>query len=115
MGTQEVSPMIVVPIESKDHMSDALIIVLDCTQVERMGHADPAEVVLSQFGRTLVNPIIMIAHERSDNPDLTRICQQVAAKLKSPLALAEYLQRGRQFRPDLGDHDNGPRKIGGDQ
>lgn len=97
--------MIILPVETLNHVSDLLIIVLDDANLERMGHADPAEVLLKDCGKTLVNPAVMIAHQNS-NPEFARILNG-----GDLVAVVKYLQRGWAFRPDKGDHNNGPQPL----
>lgn len=97
--------MIILPIETADHEHDAIIVVLDPANIERMKMADPAEVVLQQIGKQLVNPTIMICLERPSK-EWTRILQSGDLK-----AIIKFLQRGWKFRPDKGDHDRGPERF----
>ena len=98
--------MLMIPIQTPNHTEDMLIVVLDGGNLERMAHADPAEVQLRTCGKTLVNPAILICHEE-DSPELARLLQQ-----RDIHAIVKFLQRGFEFRPDKGDHDNG-RRYGG--
>ena len=70
-----------------------------------MAKADPAEINLRETGRTLVNPIILICHEPPTD--------ELIALLKTGDVpkIVKHLQRGWDFRPDRGDHDNGPQKL----
>ena len=97
--------MIFIPIETPDHKSDAVICVLNSSNLERMKKADPSEIILKQSGRNLVNPTILLCFEE-DNKELAEVINSgdVAKIIK-------YLQRGWKFRPDKGDHDRGPESI----
>lgn len=97
--------MLIVPVESPDHTEDALLIVLDDANLARMAVADPAEVVLRDSGRMLVNPTVLVCHQNS-TPEFARLLQA-----RNFGAIVKYLQRGWQFRPDKGDHDRGPESI----
>lgn len=97
--------MILLPIETEGHKEDAVIIVLDPSQIERLNMADPAEVVLRQTGKHLVNPTIQICLERPSK-EWTRILQSGDLK-----AILKFLGRGFKFRPDKGDHDRGPESL----
>ncbi len=101
--------MLIVPIESPDHTEDAVLVVLDDENLARMAKADPAEVKLRETGRHLVNPLVVICHEKP-SPELQRAIQ--TRDLKKIIA---FLQRGWEFRPDKGDSDNPPHSIGSQQ
>lgn len=98
--------MLLVPIETPGHLADAVLVVLTDDSLARMREADPAEVILRQTGRTLVNPTVLICHEK-DSPELARLLQG-----RDVPAIIAHLQRGRKFRPEKGDHDRGPEKLG---
>lgn len=97
--------VLILPIETISHTSDVLIVVLEDDNLERMAKADPAEIKLTETGRTLVNPRILLCHEKV-TPELIKIL-----KTKDVRVICEYLQRGFEFRPDKGDHDDGPQKM----
>lgn len=99
--------MLMIPIQSKNHDNDMLIVIIDDNNVARMKTADPPEVVLKDCGKILINPRILICHE-NDSPELTRILQN-----RDIEKIVQYLERGFEFRPDKGDHDNGPQSIVG--
>ncbi len=97
--------MLILPIETRDHKHDTLIVMLDRDNLARILQNDPAEIPLGKTGRRLVNPTVMIAfNDRS--PELQRLVQGGDVK-----AIIEYLQRGFAFRPDKGDHDRGPESL----
>lgn len=97
--------MLTIPIESADHKSDMLIVVLDSDNLIRMGKADPAEVKCRELGKRLVNPSVLICHE----PATKALMDVVATRdLKK---IVKYLQRGWEFRPDLGDNDKPPEVL----
>lgn len=97
--------MIVLPIETPNHADDVLIIVLGDDSLERMARADPAEVKCKELGRNLINPRVVICHEK-DSPEFARLLQ--ARNLSK---ICEFLSRGFAFRPDKGDHDRGPTPL----
>ena len=97
--------MLLLPVETPGHIADAVIVVLNDDSLARMAEADPAEVILRQTGRSLVNPTILICHEKQ-SPELTRLLNGGDVK-----AIIAHLQRGWQFRPDRGDHDRGPEPL----
>jgi hypothetical protein len=97
--------MLLIPIQSADHKEDAVIVVIDGVSLERMQKADPAEIVLRQSGKHLVNPTLLFCFER-DHVALNKFIQ--ANNIKG---LIKHLQRGWKFRPELGDHDRGPESI----
>lgn len=97
--------MLILPIETIGNTADMLIVILEPDNVERMAKADPAEIKLAETGKRLVNPKILICSE-TVTPELIKIL-----KTKDVGLICEHLQRGLQFRPDLGDHDNGPQKA----
>lgn len=97
--------MIILPIESDDHEHDALIVILHDDSLERMTKADPAEIVLRQTGKKLVNPTILICHEK-DSPKLTQLLNS-----GDLYAIVKHLQRGWKFQPERGDHDRGPESL----
>lgn len=99
--------MLMIPMQSLDHRKDALIVVLDEAGVERMRQSDPAEVILAQCGKQLLNPTIMICFEK-DHKSLDPFIQRGDIK-----GLITHLQRGWKFRPEIGDHDRGPESIAG--
>lgn len=99
--------MLLIPIETVNHTEDALIVVLGASNVERMRAADPAEIVLRQTGRTLVNPTILLCYE-DESPELARL---LAARDVD--AVVRHLRRGFRYRPDRGDHDRGPEPLAG--
>lgn len=100
--------MILLPIESPGHVDDAIIVVLNDDSLARMAQADPAEIRCHDTGYNLVNPKILICHEK-DTPELTRLLQT-----RDLEKIIKHLTRGFEFRPDKGDHDNGPRPLAGD-
>lgn len=91
--------MLIIPIESPDHQHDALVIVLGDDSLARMAAGDPAEVQCKKTGRTLVNPTVLVCHEK-DSPEFTRLLQT-----RDIAAILNHLQRGWAFRPDRGDND----------
>lgn len=97
--------MLMIPVQSADHKSDMLLIVLDDANLARMAESDPAEVILRQSGKTLVNPSILVCHQNG-TPEFARLLQT-----RDLEAIIKYLQRGFAFRPDKGDHDDGPRPL----
>lgn len=97
--------MFMIPIETVDHVEDAVVVILDPGTVERMKVGDPAEAVLRDAPTNLVNPTILICLEEP-GPEFDRV--MASGDLKKVL---EYLRRGFQFRPDLGDHDRGPESV----
>lgn len=96
--------MLILPIETEDHSHDALIIVLEKDNLDRMKQADPAEVDLRKSGKTLVNPVVMVCYEE-EQAKLTMVHQ---GNLE---AIIKHLQRGWRFSPDKGDHDRGLESI----
>lgn len=98
--------MILIPIQSPDHKEDALVIILDATNIDRMNVADHAEILLRECGRNLVNPAILLCYEEP-TPKMMGFVNSRDVK-----GLIKYLRRGFEFCPEKGDHDNGPRKIG---
>lgn len=97
--------MLALPIESTDHKNDAIILILGPENLERMKTGDPAEFIAKQSGKHLVNPKLLICYEEP-SPQLTQLLQ--GGDLRK---IIEYLQRGWKFRPEIGDHDNGPQKL----
>lgn len=97
--------MLCIPITTPGNQNDIVIVILDDTSIERMAKADPAQVVTRVGFKKLVNPSILICHEKA-TPELMRLVN--AGDLPK---LFEFLQRGFEFRPDQGDHDNGPQKL----
>jgi len=100
--------MIIVPIQSKDHRRDLLVVILGPDNLERMRRGDPAEVKLADIrkaGKELRDPAIEICYEEPDSP-VFRLLQ--AGDLAGAL---QYLGRGWEFRPDRGDHDRGPESL----
>lgn len=100
--------MMILPLETENHEHDALIIVLDPDNLERMKGGDPAEVKLKQLrqaGKNLVDPAIVLCYEKP-SPKFNRLIQS-----GDTLAVIQYLQRGWQYRPEAGDHDRGPESI----
>jgi hypothetical protein len=97
--------MKVLPIETVDHSTDALILILDKTSIDRMATADPAQIDLKKLGCHLVNPIVFVCHEE-DSPKLNALL--TGGDLK---AICEYLTRGFHYRPDLGDSDDGAKLL----
>lgn len=95
--------MLLLPVKNPNGR-DWLIVVLGSTNVERMRRADPVQI--ENFGGTvLINPKVMICYEDS-SPELNRLVQS-----GDVAKLVEHLTRGFEYRPDLGDHDNGPQSI----
>ena len=76
--------MIVIPVESSDHARDALIVILDQTNLDRLKMNDPVEVLLRQCGKTLVNPSILICFEQPSK-ELSALIQQAGAKHEDAL------------------------------
>lgn len=97
--------MLMFPIETTDHKNDAVIVVLDPGNIDRLSVADPAEVVLRQSGKTLINPTVVICLEKPSK-EWQRVLH--SGDLKE---IIKFLQRGFEYRPDKGDHDNGPQKL----
>ena len=99
--------MLILPIQSHNHERDAIIIVLGQDNIDRMKQHDPAALKCYETGKTLVNPVIMLAYE-DESPEFSRVVQ--CGNIGSIL---EFLQRGKSFQPDRGDHDRGPESISG--
>jgi len=97
--------MFMIPVESIGHTRDLLVVILDDTSLARMAKADPAEIILQECGKTLVNPRILLCHENPSH-ELRAILST-----RDPKIIEEHLRRGFEFRPDLGDHDNGPQMF----
>lgn len=99
--------MIVIPVESKDHKSDAVIVILDSQNFERMKEADPAQIPLhnGKHGKRLINPLICICYEEM-TPEM-----ETVLKSGNPDLISKFLTRGFKFRPELGDHDDGFQKL----
>lgn len=97
--------MLILPIESPDHQDDHLIVILNEHSLERMQAADPAEIKLRETGKRLVNPTITLCFEKS-SPELAKLLH--SGNLPRIIA---FLRRGWKFRPELGDHDHGPRSL----
>jgi hypothetical protein len=104
--------MLILPVQTPDHKDDALIVVLGPDNLERMKEGDPAEVQLSQIrgaGKDLVDPAILLCYEEP-SPALNQLIQRGNLS-----AILKHLQRGWKFRPQAGDHDRGPERLGGPQ
>lgn len=97
--------MLMLPIETRSHVNDMLIIVLDSVNIQRLREADPAEIDTKVCGKQLVNPTVMVCYEEP-TPQFNRLMQGNDIK-----AILEYLGRGWKFQPDKGDHDRGPESI----
>jgi hypothetical protein len=97
--------MIVIPIVTQSHTNDALLVVIDALNLERMKAADPAEVTLNGREHYLVNPRVLICYEEI-TPEFKAIID--TRDLDKIIA---HLRRGFTFRPDLGDHDLGPQPL----
>lgn len=100
--------MLIFPIQTENHASDMLLIVLDPANLERMKAADPAEVQMAQLrkaGHLLLQPIIHICYEEN-TPEWRKLVQSGDIK-----AILRFLGRGWKFRPEAGDHDRGPESI----
>ena len=95
--------MIILPIETTDHKRDAVIVVLDPNNLERLNVADPAEIILRQCGKNLINPTIMICFEKPAK-EFSAIINSGDLK-----AIIKFLHRGWKVEPE--DHDNGPQKL----
>jgi hypothetical protein len=99
--------MAIVPIEPDGHKNDVLLVILGPDNLERMRRSDLAEVNLREVykaGCKLVHPIIKICIEEDENA--------LRSKFSDVKALVNYPHCGWEFRPDLGDHDRGPEKLG---
>lgn len=94
--------MLMVPIQTIGHTNDVLIIILEDENLERMAKADPAEIKLKDSGKELVNPVVYVCHEKVTQELITIL------KTRDLSLIMGHLQRGFEFRPDKGDHDNGP-------
>ena len=97
--------MLILPVETKGHRKDAIIVVLDNDNLSRMAEADPVEIDMRKTGKTLVNPIVLICHEEP-TPEFMQIIN--GGDLNKIIA---HLQRGWKFRPEKGDHDRGPESL----
>jgi hypothetical protein len=97
--------MICIPVQTPNHKDDHLVIVLDVDNFIRMGQADPAEVKCKELGKQLVNPRIMITHEKM-TPDFEKLL-----KTGDVRKIVEFLSRGFKFLPHLGDSDEKPKSI----
>ena len=97
--------MLCLPIESRDHRNDKLIVILDSDNLIRMGQADPCAVNCKDLGKKLVNPKLIICHEKM-TPEFMALL-----KCGDLEKIGKFLERGFQFRPDLGDHDGKPEKL----
>lgn len=94
--------MLILPIKNKAGR-DALIVVLGPDNLERMRRGDPAEI--QQCGKVLHNPMVAIAYQEP-SPEWNRLVQ-----MGDVSAMVAHLYRGFEFRPDLGDNDDGPRSV----
>lgn len=100
--------MLILPIQSKGHLNDLLVIVFDQGDIERMRKGDPAQIKMldiKRVGKDLMNPTVIVCYEQ-DQTKLTQLINK-----GDIVAVLEYLQRGFEFRPDLGDHDRGPEGL----
>lgn len=97
--------MLMMPI-SNPKGRDAVVIVLDPSNIERLKKHDPVEI-LSFGGKVLHNPRIFICYEE-DSPELNRLVQS-----GDHGKLLDFLGRGFEFHPELGDHDRGPESVHG--
>jgi hypothetical protein len=80
-----------------------LVLVLDEVAVERMRRGDPVQLSCKDVG--LENgPNITIGF--GDSPEFMAMVQRNDIR-----AAIDYIYRGFEFRPDLGDHDDGPRPL----
>ena len=98
--------MILIPIETKNHAEDMLLVILDKSNIERIQRADPAEIHIRDIvGKTLVNPTVMICCEEP-TPATMKIMNS-----GDIVGIIHHLSRGFEFRPDKGDNDDGPRRL----
>lgn len=95
----------IIPIQTRGHVADKLIVILTGESLARMAKADPAEVRCNTLGCELVNPAILICHEE-ESPELTAVL--ATGDLKT---IVNFLQRGFVFLPEKGDHDGPPEVI----
>jgi|SRR5215831_8102015 len=96
--------MLLLPVETRNHKHDVLIVIIQPDNLARMREGDPAEVILKdirQAGKNLLDPLILLCYEEN-SPVLQRLIQGGDIK-----AISKHLQRGWQFRPEAGDHDRG--------
>jgi hypothetical protein len=82
---------------------DGLIIILDKTSIARMEKDDPFQLETDSLG--LTNPMIMVCLE-NDSATINRL-----AHAKDINGLIKHLTRGFEYRPDLGDRDDGPQPL----
>lgn len=103
--------MLVIPIQTVNHVKDGLIIILEDIGISRMKEGDPCEVKISELvlksGKMLLQPDILIAYESEEG--MAKVGEHL--KNNDIIGLIKYLQRGFKYCPELGDHDRGPEKI----
>lgn len=97
--------MILIPIQTENHVKDTVIIILDPESIERMAAGDPAEADLHRCGKQLVNPRLMVCQEKPTK-EFTDLLNGGDIE-----AIIKYLTRGWKYQPDRGDHDRGPESL----
>jgi len=92
-----------IPIQINSSEYD-LFILLEPFNIERIQQYDPAEIVCSCLGPRWINlrlSRIRITYMKAeDAPVIARL-----AETRDIRGLTQYLARGFEFRPDLGDED----------
>jgi hypothetical protein len=103
--------MIVLPVETTGNAHDSLLIVLGDDNIGRMKKADPVQIELKQLGRTLVNPTLCIAYENLWKGEPTGVLKGLI-ETGDLSSIAEFVTRGFKYKPEAGDHDRGPERLG---
>jgi hypothetical protein len=98
--------VIFIPVESRGHTKDALIVIIDAPDFERLKVANPMECFTGQLGVYLVNPQM---------PQMLICYEEMNAELEMLLrdgnvnAIVRHLQRGWKFESDAGKP--GPERL----
>jgi hypothetical protein len=87
-----------------------IFVLLEDDNLARIREFDPAEVNVTQVGapwsELKLRDVVIAYLAPFDKEEFMRLCS-----MKTPREALRLVTRGFRFRPELGDHDNGPQKI----
>jgi len=96
-------------ISTKKKGKRVALVVIGPDNVERMQEKDPLEIEL--YRMPFSEPVSVVGMVIASDAELVQI-EQLLRQGKVDEAI-ERATSGWEYRPDLGDHDLGPQKMGG--
>ena len=95
-------------ISTKKKWKRIVLVIIGPDNIERMQEKDPLEIELYRL--PFAEPISVIGVVVASDAELTQI-EQLLRQGKVDEAI-ERATSGWQYRPEMGDHDLGPQKMG---